>query len=51
MDQGNILLAALGNSGIGKAAISLLEKAMPPVLATPESFCNQNHVANMVQNG
>ena len=42
------ILDALGGSGIGQAVGGLLEKVMPQELVTPEAFCNQDHVTNVV---
>jgi hypothetical protein len=44
-----MILEALGNSGIGQAVGSLLEREMPRKESASEAFCNQNHVTNTVQ--
>ena len=46
----DMILDALGNSGIGQAIGGLLEREMPRQPVTAEAFCNQNHVTNVVQN-
>lgn len=44
-----VILNALGESGIGKAASELLEKEMPHGPEPHEAFCNQNFVTNKVR--
>jgi integrase len=44
-----MILEALGNSSIGQAVGGLLEKGMPRKEDASEAFCNQNHVAGMIQ--
>lgn len=44
-----VILDALGGSGIGQAIGGLLERQMPLELRPQEAFCSQNHVANVVQ--
>ena len=46
----NMILEALGNSGIGQAIGGLLEREMPRQPESAEAFCNQNHVTKAVQN-
>ena len=45
----DVILNALGESGIGKAVSELLEKEMPHGVASHEAFCNQNFVTNKVR--
>ena len=45
----DVILNALGESGIGKAASALLEKEMPHGAESHEAFCNQNFVTNKVR--
>ena len=44
----DMILEALGNSGIGQAIGGLLEREMPRMAEPSEAFCNQNHVTNTV---
>jgi hypothetical protein len=45
----DMILEALGNSGIGQAIGGLLQGEMPRKLTTPEAFCTQEHVHTMFQ--
>lgn len=45
----DVILNALGESGIGKAVSELLEKEMPHRAESCEAFCNQNFVTNKVR--
>ena len=48
LEQG-LVLEALGESDIGKAAEKLLNEAMPLDFADQEAFCNTDHVTSMIQ--
>ncbi len=45
----DIIVDALGESSIGKAANELLESKMPHRIGPHEAFCNQKSVTNRLQ--